>query len=633
MALDKVTARKLLFTPCETRDQLGKWVKFFLGIHLPDCIVSDESNSCPLDLLWEIYSKAKSNDDPDFSRVMAFANRGGGKTLAASILEILLAIHLGRNVIHMAAVSDQSQKAQQYCRDHFSRPYLRDFRVGQNLKQIEFCRYFDESTGDSLTEKEWNELIEGKDNYTRIYNYLQIVLCTLQSTNGQHGEAMICDELDVIPKQHRQAYEESKHIPDSRDGMSPITLLTSTRKFSYGLVQEEISNAHKTGLHVRHWNAIDISEACLPERHLPELPKETYWIDDSNLKHVSEAEYLLLDAQSQKRFYSKEGYVGCKTCPLFSSCKGRLATHQKSTSKMLKSIPFVISKFKEVSTAGAITQILCRTPDTSGLILPKFNREMHMKSASKMAEIITSEKQNPNLTKTELLQLALDKGGKFYAGMDFGFTHNFAVVLGVVFGEFMFVVSVIAMPNLELDEKIEVCKVLKQFNPIIFGDIAYPSDIKTFKRRGFNMRDWSKFPGSVKAGIEIIRMKLMPAVGVPQLFFLKEDAGCEFLASQIQKYHFMTDASGNVSQEPDKEEDDEIDALRYLVMNVFAPKGKINLPYAKTVVDLTGDGFYSERQEDIFKTGLQSKIFELTSDSDDYLDSSTVKRGKFFFDI
>lgn len=535
-------------------------------------------------------------------------------TLGASVLEVLQVLHLGRNVAHMAAIFDQSKKSQEYVRDFFAKPYIRDFRVGQNVKKIEICRYYNKETGRSLTEREWLDLdSNAKMAYERKYNYIQIVLCTMQGANSAHTEFLCVDEVDVVPKQHLRAYEEAKHIPDPRAGMMPITLLTSTRKFSYGLVQTEIANSATTGLHVRHWNVIDITQPCQPERHEPEKPKQTYYIDDSNLKHITEEDYKLLDEQHQKKFYPKEGFAGCKKCPLFPACKGRLATHQKSLSTMLKPIPSIINSFKQSSAAAVQTQLLCRKPDASGLIYPKFEREIHMKTASQMAEMITGEKAPEHMTKAQLLQLMLNKGAKFYAGMDFGFTHNFAVTVSAVFGQFMFVFTVIAMPNLELDEKVAVCEPIKPLNPTIFGDPEAPADIKTFKRRGFHMREWDKYKGSVKAGIEVVRMKLMPAVGVPQMFLLRDDPGCELLASRIEKYHFLTDAGGHISEEPDKDEDDECftEETEVLTLGGWRSLALVKAEDTVLAVDSQGRGFW-EHPEAVIRKPFTGTLYKAT---------------------
>jgi hypothetical protein len=552
-------------------------------------------------------------------------------TLSASIYEVLVILHLRRNAIHMAAIFDQAKKSQEYVRDFFNAPYIRDFRTGQNVKKIEVC-YFKNKKGEVLTEKEWLELSEiNKIKFERNHNYIQIVLCTLASSNGAHGEFMCADELDVIPKQNRNAYEESKHIPDSRNGILPITLLTSTRKFSYGLVQQEITKAAKTGLHVRHWNAIDIVQKCQPDRHLPDLPKKTYYINDSELRHVCEEDYLLLDEKEKERYYSREGFAGCLACPIFPACKGRLATHQTGASTMLKPISTAINSFKSNNLSQVQTQILCRQPDESGLIYPKYNREIHMKTASEMAAIITGNPYPQNISKSELLDLLVGSDARFYAGMDFGFTHDFSVVLGAVWGKYLLVVTVISMAGLELDEKIKICDPIKRFNPVIYGDPEAPADIKTFGRRGFNMRGWKKYPGSVKNGIEIVRMKLRPASGDPQMFFLKDDPGCEALGADMSTYHFMTDAAGQISEEPDDENDDKIDAHRYLVMNVFAPKGKILKESTKDPVQTGPTNTYTPEAP---TNWMAEKIASLVGEGEtSEVDTEPVRRGRFSFDL
>jgi hypothetical protein len=78
-----------------------------------------------------------------------------------------------------------------------------------------------------------------------------------------------------------------------------------------------------------------------------------------------------------------------------------------------------------------------------------------------------------------------------------------------------------------------------------------------------------------------MRLKLWPAIGQPQLFFLAEDDGVAYLFERLQQYHWKRDAAENILEEPEKEDDDECDAIRYMVMNVFAPKGKVTVTKAE----------------------------------------------------
>src|ERR1022692_3729498 len=89
-------ARKILFVPCKSKEALSKWIQFFLELEMPDCIVDPDSNCSPMDMIYETYSKALLNNDPNFSRVLYYASRDSYKTLGAAVLEVLCAMHLGR---------------------------------------------------------------------------------------------------------------------------------------------------------------------------------------------------------------------------------------------------------------------------------------------------------------------------------------------------------------------------------------------------------------------------------------------------------------------------------------------------------------------------------------------------------
>ncbi len=51
--------------------------------------------------------------------------------------------------------------------------------------------------------------------------------------------------------------------------------------------------------------------------------------------------------------------------------------------------------------------------------------------------------------------------------------------------------------------------------------------------------------------------------------------GCELLAKRIIGYSFKTDSAGNLTEEPNGRNDDELDAARYLCLNVPINKSKI----------------------------------------------------------
>jgi intein/homing endonuclease len=94
--------RRALFTPCGTREHLQDWIRTFLDLDLPDCTVDPESNSNPIDLIWELYSKGMDGKDENFMSVLAYASRDSYKCvekgtfiLADSGLKLVEDIRIG----------------------------------------------------------------------------------------------------------------------------------------------------------------------------------------------------------------------------------------------------------------------------------------------------------------------------------------------------------------------------------------------------------------------------------------------------------------------------------------------------------------------------------------------------------
>jgi hypothetical protein len=625
--------RDALFINCESKEQLHKWIKVYLGIDLPNCIVCDDdirnppSNSSPMDLIWEMYSKAIDGTDPKYTQVLGFSAREGFKTLSAAIIETLCLLHLGRDVVHLAALEVQAKNCQSYVERFLRRPILREFLVSKNKREIFVTRYEDEF-GNILSPVQWDALMPmEKNKFESISNSMKIVICAADAANGLHAPFMVMDELDLADP---AGVEEAKMIPVEikEDGKKklPITFLTSTRKYSFGQVQAEIDNADNTDLQIRHWNIIDVTEACPPSRHLPEEPKIPIYYSEVYLKAIDEESYKKLSDKEKEYYEVKEGYTGClKNCKIFAQCKGRLVNKQTSNSPLLKSIDHTQTTMGKVSVDTAKAQYLCWKPSSEGLVYPYFSKEVHMLPANLMANRITGEDYSINFTKGQLIELMKDLGAQFFCGLDWGYTHNFAVVVSALIGHILYVFDVIHEKGLELPERVELCKKrLVHLKPVIYPDNAYPSDIKTFRRAGFKMIDFQK---DVLAGIEAVRARLMPGSGrLPSIFFLKDEEGCEFLAEKIMKYHWKMDKNtGKLTDEPDSNNDDELDALRYLGQNVPLDKSKV-------IADFSLNKEQALYPESPNKNWMKQKVKELTNDSDEQVDV-TGKAGGFMFTI
>jgi phage terminase large subunit len=187
---------------------------------------------------------------------------------------------------------------------------------------------------------------------------------------------------------------------------------------------------------------------------------------------------------------------------------------------------------------------------------------------------LTEEPAPQTLKMQDLYNLLNQLDATYAVGMDFGFSHCFAYVLAAIVGKRIFVIDAVEIADLELSQRIALCEQkIKPFNPIIFPDTASPADIKTFKRHGFNMRNWNKGKGSLYDGIESLRMKIWPGTNDPEFFILNNEAG-NLLAKRLSEYHFKLDSAGRPTETPQEDNDDIIDACRYLVQNTFPLKGK-----------------------------------------------------------
>jgi hypothetical protein len=576
MSAELEIKKKLLFVPCQTKEHLRLWIKTYLDLDYDFRIICDDeqrhppSNSTPLDLLWEIYSAAMDGRDPSKTFFLAYAARDSYKTLSCAVLEVLCLFHLKRDVAHLAAIESQAANCQKYVEEFLKKPILRDYMTSKNKRTIETTRY-EGPNGNTLAPAEWEALDpKTKDSYKEVTNFVRIIVATMSGTNSLHCPMLILDELDLAPA---KPVEEAKMIaaPGKERGELPITFMTSTRKFNYGLVQKAIDDANKSGLLIRHWNLIDITSKCPEKRHLPQLPKETVYVSDETLKTYTESEYDSLPESQQEKLIKDQAYAGCiRNCKLFAMCRGRLATKQTATSSLLKTVDHVQKLFGMVETETAKAQLLTWKPSTAGLVYPRFDKDVHMISANQMAEKITGETFSKPITKKELISIMQQYGIQFYAGQDYGYGHAFACITGGVYGAYMFIIDAFEIPGLEINEKIAACdERIKDLNPIVYGDTASPSDIKTFRKHGYKMRDWDKGKGSVKEGIDCVRIKLAPFTGDAQLYMLKDDEGCDLLAKRISEYHWKLDAAARVTDIPDDTDDDACDALRYLVMNVF----------------------------------------------------------------
>jgi hypothetical protein len=614
------TNRILLFTPCKTREEVKQFVHVFLNLELPDCIVDPVSTSTMLDMVWTCYEHLMYKDiTEEKTRYLWFSSRFGGKTLCESVIEVLVLLHSRIDITHLAALDRQSRDCQKYIAKFFNLPCLKGFLAGDSKREKTATFFVPKDSGPILNEKEWKTLsLQEQDEYTKVSNTVEVIVATLASVNGKHTALLVLDEIDVMS--NVDAYEEAKNIPtpgvkpDGTEAQS-LTLLTSTRKFAFGLIAAEITDAEKTGLVVNHWNILDVCQACPESRHRPDLPKENVYISEETLSTVTLAVFQTLPDKERLKYQSVQCFGGClKNCKMLPACKTHLATRQKSTSKFLKPIIYVQNQLRVNSLDKALAQLLCRKPSTTGLIYPNLSKAKHMISPAQAYERLSGEPcPNKNLGRDEFIEWVRGKG-EWFAGIDWGFTHMYAFVMGVRLGNTLYITHAYGDEGLDPGQKLDQSEKFKQFEPKVWCDPEDPAMCKAFKKAGWRVTDWQKKAGSVAGGISIVQLKLNPSLGSdPEIFFVRdigEDPMMELLFHHLMEHHYKLGPDGKVTDIPSDDNKDFPDALRYLVMNLFDFKGKVSVSQepdpAPKILSQEGQPVYHP------ETWMSQKISELT---------------------
>lgn len=74
----RISTYDFMLKPCQTKEALHRWIRVFLGLDIPDCIVCEESTASPMDMIWNVY-RAALEGDADESSQLYFASRDSFK--------------------------------------------------------------------------------------------------------------------------------------------------------------------------------------------------------------------------------------------------------------------------------------------------------------------------------------------------------------------------------------------------------------------------------------------------------------------------------------------------------------------------------------------------------------------------
>jgi len=347
--LEKTEFSKMMFSHLNSSEDVKNWVRLFLDLEIPLEITDPDSNSSPLDAIWQIYNTFKTNSGDKNPGYILMSCREGMKTVSVAILETLLLTHFSLDIGHAAATEEQSAVALGY--------------IDSFLMKIEPL----------MLVAGWTNLTQNK----RLFKFktpeqkrpfIKIVICTPKGMNSLHSNVLFLDELDLAdPK----ALSEGKYITSHSKGIYGVKVYLSTRKYAYGNMSIAIDRAPDMNYKIINWNIIDICERCPPERHLPNGPKQNVYIGKNlPLKNLTIEEFNILpDIEKPKWDLIENVHQGCAKCPLLPVCKTRLANKSpEATGGFHKPIVSVIQSFLENDPDSAEAQLMCFGPTTQILM-------------------------------------------------------------------------------------------------------------------------------------------------------------------------------------------------------------------------------------------------------------------------
>ncbi|MBM4025157.1 MAG: hypothetical protein FJ280_07065 [Planctomycetes bacterium] len=282
-----------------TKAALRAYVRETLGLTVADQAVCPDHDS-PLDYLWHSVARDFRRRRPGPGDALVWANRGGGKTQLAALATLLdVVFKPGCQVRILGGSGQQSGRMFEY---------LAEF----------FARGFDECLA--------GPILKGR---CRLRNGSGVEILTQSATSvrGTHVQKLRCDEVELFDPQVLAA---AKFTTLSAPGAAGGLELISTLHRPYGLMQQEVEAAGRTGARVFRWCVWETIARCRRRR--------------------------------------------CRACPLADDCAGRARR-----SHGYLAAEDVIAQMRRSSRAAWEAEMLCLRPLRENLVFGEFERGVHVR--------------------------------------------------------------------------------------------------------------------------------------------------------------------------------------------------------------------------------------------------------------
>lgn len=571
--------RAIMLKPCRTKAECKAWIKYFLGLDLPDFTVSRHADTNPLQVVWEIYDICVNQNNPEkIQELLYVASRGSGKTLGAAIAEFMIMLHDQRDIAHVGAIMQQAERAYEYIQQFCVAPHVKEVIDPPNIADSE-----------KILQK--NTMSKSVFQVNGVKCAMEILPTTMKALNGVHCSLVSCDELDTLQGEGLKAIKEVAGMLDTKKGKKPLRIGISTRKSRAGLMNEMMENAiNKRGERVRHircWTALEFTEKCLDERS-GTFPTD-YYLNVEKGEVLTTEQYSKLEVSKQKDYFLEQGmFDKCRTCPVAVFCRGD-AKKQISKSNMLKTIDELNQKILGEGYDWAASQLFNLKPSSEGIIFREFEEKVHVKSWNQMWFTLTGKEFPGTCTHDLFVKKCLELGLPCYGGIDWGWTNPHTVVyLFVDKNENVFVVKCDGMTYISQPMWIHQLKTKyhsKYRCQLYAPDLADKGSVLEMQKAGLPCANDAIKP-EINASIQTVKKFLrVPGLTYPKMFLAEET--CKPLIDEFTKYHYKLNAAGEVTDDPDDRDNHWIDALRYIMFILFG-KSTIVLGGGLAFSDLEG---------------------------------------------
>jgi len=551
--------RELILRPLESKEELRAWIYLFFDILFPMGTVYPDSTHGPIDAMWVIYNLMKTGESSECPQVAMLSSRDSYKTLNAAALEVLCMIHFKIPIAHMAAIKAQSAKAIQYINGFFRK--IKPF--------LEYHGWTKKS--DSKTYIDW--ITPEGDTV-----WLNIVTATIAGANSEHVPMLFIDEVDVV--QDPRALREAKMIPSMWGKFFPLTIYLSTRKFAGGLMEKTLDETISSGGKILRWNIIDVTERISKEEAKADLPKVTRYVTrELPMQTLMPEDWKELPVETQVKYEKIEAYQGIADHPMLPIMKNYLVDRpQEDIGDLYKPLVAVHNNFKQTPSDMGEAQLLCNKPSSSGLVYPRFDKNLNILSVREAINKITGNKGD--IDNFEYLKEYIKGLGiPIIGGADWGFTDlTVMVVLGMLPGGEVLHLDTMALAELEIDDIVKYGKELQDDWGVQrwYVDQAYPAYIKTLRRKA----NWKcpKFTKVVADGIAGVQSKIVNSSNVRK-YYIIDTPNNKQVADAFGTYRWALDGKGEpIEGKPEHGDDgtaDIMDAIRYPAQNIFLKGAKI----------------------------------------------------------